>query len=577
MKDNKRNKRSIAKDREEKEYGRKSKPRSKRKLDSEVTESSDTNATVSRSGHNDLAWYTKNLALLNNAANISYANPVGQQLSRGTSLAPTFQQSFPGIAVYNLVPGPGIATGGTDPVNIAAKNIYSYIRQTNSGGKNYDPNDLMSYLLAVDEAYMLYFDAARILGVINLYNNENRYAPRTIVRALGWDYDDILSNLANFKYYINAFANKLNALPVPKLWPFYQRHAWMYGGIYADGTSSKAQLYAFAPVIARYRDDATGRLVAFTLTETSSDVVGARVTSPASARTVKSFKIATDKVFEHLINSQDVGTMGGDIKKAFGEGGLITASMVPDNYVIVPTYDEEVLSQFQNATITDGIYNVDITMDNSIDGGNVIYTPMISVKPKSLADYNGSSIGAVCSILPYQYDTIVNLNLNDPKPGDTIVATRLQCVAKRDKYKKLDATTNAWVGVESSEKITQADAYALDIEFCGTEVVSAMKIWYFASNKDGNWIAQSRDIAGCQMVLQQSLSSFLSNMDMLSKFKFHPIGHYAVYSQANNADVKFVEGGAMIEIDNYAIIQHETLGNMHSVCLLSMFDVPIQG
>lgn len=577
MKDNKRGKRSVAKDRGEKEYGKKSKSRSKRKLDSEVTESSDTNATVGRSGHNDIAWYSKNLALLNNAANISYANPVGQQLSRGTSLAPTFQDSFPGIAVYNLVPGPGVATGGTDPVNIAAKNIYSYIRQANSGGKNYDPNDLMSYLLAVDEAYMLYFDAARILGVINLYNNENRYAPRVIVRALGWDYDDILSNLANFKYYINAFANKLNALPVPKLWPFYQRHAWMYGGIYADGTSPKAQLYAFAPTIARYRDDATGKLVAFTLTELSTDVIGARVTSPAAARTVKSFKIATDKVFEHLINSQDVGTMGGDIKKAFGEGGLITASMVPDNYVIVPTYDEEVLSQFQNATITDGIYNVDITMDNSIDGGNVVYTPMLSVKPKSVSDYVGSSFKAVCKILPYQYDTIVNLSLNDPKPGDTVVATRLQCVAKRDGYKMLDGTTNAWAKAEPSEKIVQANAYALDIEFCGTEIVSAMNIWHFGFDSEGHWTPRSSTIAGCQMVIQQSLSGFLASLDMLSKFKFHPIGHYAVYSQPSGGDVKFVEGGAIAEIDNYAIIQHEVLGNMHSVCLLSMFDVPIQG
>lgn len=108
--------------------------------------------------------------------------------------------------------------------NIAAKNIYSYVRYANSGARNYEANDLMMYLLAMDSAYTFYAYLCGIYSAAKNANGANWYQPVTMVTALGADYKSVSRNLANMRAYINQFAQRLSAFYVPSQMPIYSRH-----------------------------------------------------------------------------------------------------------------------------------------------------------------------------------------------------------------------------------------------------------------------------------------------------------------------------------------------------------------
>ena len=110
---------------------------------------------------NDVSWYSKNPALLESVGKLSFGNPLGATFNLSNDqltvdLADD-EARVPGIAVINTVPGPGEGHDFTSAANIAARNIYSFVRHANSGHSNYDSVDLMLYLLAMDEAYMHYY------------------------------------------------------------------------------------------------------------------------------------------------------------------------------------------------------------------------------------------------------------------------------------------------------------------------------------------------------------------------------------------------------------------------------------
>lgn len=178
---------------------------------------------------NDISWYQKNPDLLRAAGNLSFANALGSGIdltnANCTAKLANDEQRIPGIAIVHTITGPGLSRDATSGVNIAMRNLYSFVRHANSGHSNYDPVDLMLYLLAMDEAYMVYYRAVRAYGAMFTFNTVNRYAPKALVEALGFDYEDINSNLATFRYAINAFAARINAYAVPTNMPLFKRHA----------------------------------------------------------------------------------------------------------------------------------------------------------------------------------------------------------------------------------------------------------------------------------------------------------------------------------------------------------------
>lgn len=98
-----------------------------------------------------------NPQLVKDVASLSFRTPLGSPSGLPSRSNPVGRdrRSIPGIMNLYFVPTIGSSTAGeSSAINIAAKNIYSFVRHENSGRINYDAPDLMLYLLALDSAFM---------------------------------------------------------------------------------------------------------------------------------------------------------------------------------------------------------------------------------------------------------------------------------------------------------------------------------------------------------------------------------------------------------------------------------------
>lgn len=514
---------------------------------------------------NDPEWYAHDPNLLRDAFNIPYTYPLGGKVPY-TNAVKTAQNGFPaydyvpGIAIMHLITGPGKADDINSAVNIAARDIYSFVRHANSGHSNYDPVDLMMYLLAVDEADMWYYNACRAYGVLTLYNNQNRYAPKEIVNALGFNYNDCVNHMADFRYKINAYAARLNALNVPSNFPLLKRHAWLYSSLYLDGTSAKAQIYAFAPAGYRYYNE--------TVT-TGSELTYVKIPGVGTGEggiTVDVFGTICDTLVNKLTGSEDIGIISGDILKAFSSANLIKLPTLDENYSVTPVFNEEVLSQFQNATIqcyggaslADTTWN--ITQDPTLDQGTIKFNPGF------LMDEEMAKLPTEMN--PMFENARITLMKDSPTVEDTAVATRLTTIPST--IDTSGTQPKKYLGSFGSEIAVGLMMYTLTEQgkryFIDASTYTAL---HYEKGGGDYWVYEDTYV-----------TAYMRTVTTLSQFDYAPILYYVVPNVSMPSieprETESVDVYRIQDVANYAVVTPGVLDNMHNTAILSEFSVPLK-
>lgn len=370
---------------------------------------------------NDPQWYFKSTQTLKDVASFSYSKPLGSEL-RADLVFPDYtvegqeiegvsgsMKSVPGLLALHIAPTPGIALDAQSPVNLGAQNVYNAIRYQNSGSNNdIDPQDYMLYFLAMDSLYSAWNWAKRIYGFATTYSQDNWYYPQAFFRANGVDMSDVMANLADFRGYLNLASQRIAAFCVPSTFTYMVRHSWLFSNIYKDADTTKAQVYMYVPSFF------------YTFEETTSEQGGIltpiKVTYGMSRYNPTLMKVSDiinmiDTMINNLQYSQDIGTMSGDILKAFGKSGLFTLSEVTDEYKIEPVYSKEVLTQIENSmplnceedTTDLTVFNITQDVNNNV----IKYQPVL---PHWVVQNDGK---------------FLNFHWDNPSPEDVIVATRL--------------------------------------------------------------------------------------------------------------------------------------------------------
>lgn len=485
-------------------------------------------------GFNDPSWYAASAELLRDSASLSYNNAIGVKMDLGIngylgnpSNCPGLKSS-PGIMAFKVVPGPGISKDNSSAVNVAARNIYSFVRHQNSGHANYDSPDLMLYLLAMDEIYAFYNNLKRVYGVMSSYSIKNRYMPAALVTAMGFDYDDLIHHLPELRYYINMLCNKINTLCVPSTMTYMIRHSWLFSNVYADSDDPKAQLYVFRQ--GGYRTYEEKELPAVL----KMNVLPSRIK-------YDDIRAAGDNMLSKIIESEDMNIMSGDILKAYGEGNLFRVVPVEDNYSVTPVYNEEVLMQIENMTILPSVsVNTDISYD--VDTNTIIYNPEI----------HSNSVG-------WATNRIINMHKSEVTPSDTMVATRLMVQPEKE--------------VISEENPGECSFYLTGM---GSEFVIGARIYYYDETDTNDWELKSLDF---QSVIYYEPDDYnptdLSTITMIEKFDWHPciwlIFHSGQMGRLNFHNTDLV--GYSFDLENYTIVDHLTLTKMHDTAILSEFGI----
>lgn len=388
---------------------------------------------------NDPRWYAANPQVLKDVASFPYGWPLGGEFDLG-SLADNFDvNAIPGVMAIYTAPAFGWADNPNAPVNVAARNIFTYVRHANSGSWNYNSPDLMLYLLAMDSMYSYIAWLKRLYGMCAYYSVTNRYYPKALIEANGVDFQDLQGNLNDFRGYINMLAVRAGQFVVPSSMAYTAKHEWMYSGLYTDAATDKPQTYMFVPDgffqygLTAITDSGgtiftSGELSYKKLMPKFGNLTGAPVDyavgsmTPTKLLTFQDLQAYGDALINPLLQSQDINVMCGDILKAYGDN-VHKISGITEDYTVYPAYDMEVLDQIQNATFI-GEYAAGTSITQDPTKGWLKFTPTQTYPYAFTGQYFRSP-----GFNAYWGKKIVNFQHGDVEPAATMEATRLTNIA----------------------------------------------------------------------------------------------------------------------------------------------------
>lgn len=474
------------------------------------------------SGFNDISWYAHNALLLKDAASFPFSTALGlpvKPCNLSSTQVTDLSRRLPGVMVLVMTHIPGMSSDYTSPVNMAARDIYSFVRHMNSGHSNYDSPDLMMYLLAVAECYSFFGNMLRAYGCLQYYNNYNRYLPRAICAGSGFDYDNLNSNLAQFRYYINVFAAKLKALCVPNNLDYFKRSLWLYSGEYNDDETMKGQVYMYAP-------DSFGWYDA-TQSQTGGGITYHRWGDENELVDVTDFG---DSMINALLSDEDIGIISGDIKKAYGDN-LFDLDAISSDLTLVPQYIPEVLQQIHNTQrFLNGAFKVS-------QADNIIKCEVVTTQDFEIGD----------GVTP-----ILDLMQQSPTPEDVVIATR-------------------------NTIVTRNNGGNTTVISCGDTVCNYVRIYYY--NNSGSLVNvpftgtvvkyKSVDITAAQAAIEQDT---LQHYMLASNFDYAPVTY--VFTDYVLATQACSWAGIIGNVTNYYAIGEDDLSRLHEMVLLSLFNVP---
>ena len=554
-----------------------------------------------KSRPNDWRWYAQNEQLLKDTASLPYSWPLGTKLNMGSVAGEFNKGSLPGIMAIFTSPSFGYSDNPNSPINVAARNIYSYVRHANAGHANYDAPDLMLYLCAMDSIYSYLSYLKRIYGVAMTYSYTNRYYPKAMLTAMNVNFDDVQNHLADFRAFINSFAVKVGSMCIPASMSFMAKHMWMYEGYYSDSNQDKAQTYLFVPAgFFKYTldKDGAGMLAYSKMQFQSGRPLQMRYVTDGLLYTVDQLIEYANTLLGPVLSSEDMNIMSGDILKAFGPSNIYTVSGISEDYVVLPTYSEEVLDQIQNAVLigeyanpTAGAKSADV-FDGKTYGlhqdatkGYLIFTP----------GFMGYYIGEDTEDPGQDWmfaNKFINFEHGNVGPENTMEATRLSNIA------------TAYTEYTDSSVLDSDYAGFFTIQSIGSEVAHFARVYNYVLN-GSSWTLRFYNFSAVNLYmidfgdgtdvtaqgykdLMDIAVSSIQNVNLIiqliSQFNRHPGYVLTSYATSEVAGASAVQkrsygrlNGVHEDINYYSIVDESNLRVMSETALLSQFNITQYG
>lgn len=573
-----------------------------------------------RDSNNDWTWYAFNPALIRDTASYPFGVPLGTKLN--TSQANIDDASVPGVMAFYTMPTFGQSLDAMSPLNMASRDIYSFIRHANSGAANYDSPDLMIYLGAMDSIYAYLEFLKRVYGVARGYMATNRYYPQALLTAMGIDYDDVMAHQADFRAFINSYAPRVASYCIPSGMSFMARHMWMYSHIFIDSDTDKAQSYFYTPAA----------FYSFTLDEEGKGMLEYVPFGPTNnwdvghLLSVKELQEYAMRLADGIADNQDFNIMSGDILKAYGANGIYVPQQVPEAYIVLPDYNAEVASQFENITLvglptpwdpTDPAYNEFLTRaaltqiitqnDNQGINGYLQYNPSFlphTTVPSSIL--TTAQLGELA--VPYTANRILNMHHGDVKPEEVMVASRLMQSGVASVEKVIGSSNNivsvtypsmgsdvalgarifTYVFNSKGGRVLHRSAFMTTTLYCETSSVSIsnpitdMMATSYINQMQGQ-LAQATVETQTAINFINEITSQLSNFDWHPQFQVMVINTQNTWTNMENqwgidaSAVVTQPYGILVDMDNYTVLTRDNLQRMSEAALLAQFSIPASG
>lgn len=500
--------------------------------------------------YNDVSWYAKNAQMLTDAASFSYNTPLGTFIKGadvfGGAVNTNSGFNVPGLMTLELVPTIGISKDSASPANLAAQNIYSFVRYRNSGAKNYDQADLFLYLLAMDSIYSFWNWCKRAYGLLNTYSQKNKYMPRSYFIAMGLDFDDFIANIADFRLWLNQAAAEISAFCVPAVMPYFIRHSWLYSNVYKDSDSDKAQQYMFNPACF-YLYDETGSQYGGRLVPQWINTFSGISTITTASLKLSELQAYYRNLISAIAYSEDIGVMSGDILKAYEQGNLFKLEPVMPDYTVLPVYNEEVLNQIHNSTLHR------IAHGNKIDDLTTDQVQQVNDSFMITQDPNTGFL-KYDPILKQSYfpqkKAFINMPWDNVTPANTMVGTRLTDLVRNTDDIKTTLFQSTKFNSLGSDFVS--GRYVLSIGLTGAYGISDLNPSYsFAGGA-------------------AAVSLHIKHLVQISQFDWHPL--VPIFSKDSGDN--YTCQGFLGDVNNFTYMDEYSLDQLHTTAIMSLFNVP---
>nr|UVJ88920.1 putative capsid protein [Picobirnavirus sp.] len=520
----------------------------------------------SNDGKNDVAWYARDPRLVLDAARIPWNKPFGSMIdvdTYNTNITSKLsidsgatKMSVPGICTVHLKPSFGSNTVQTDPLNVCANALYTHVRVAASGRKNYDPSDLMMYVASFADIYSFLVWCERMYYAAYMYSQRNYYYGKRMLEAEGVNPQQIVTNLANFRYWINSIINRISSYALPGDITVFQRRVFLYSNWYIENASGnmKDQLYQFTPD-GFYRFDFN-----------SNNGAGKLAYTPINRSNLYNNTIAYlsnyfDTLMQNVTGDEDFGLMSGDIIKAYGTN-LIRLNQINEEGELLPVYDPYVLSQFKNAAIADVIRGNSGAVIAGIFTAGDVEQDISDGLIKSFEVLDPTVSSNRDAIFAIHTPLICSTEMADPDVGDVLELTRLKI------------SDGGWYSENGVPKYQMLKT--------GTEIAVKCTITYqmesLVSSYSKRWVDQSFAsnfvfIDSDDPTVPPKINSWV--VSFIQAFKYAPIMflvHEAYESVQGTYTLNTWVPAA--NLDNNTSIGSSEMNRIHEVALLSLFYVP---
>lgn len=488
---------------------------------------------------NDPKWYDKNARLVADASKIPFANQLGavvdtyQPQGGGADMGYVEASYAPGIMSLYMVNVPGIASKSSDGPNLAAAGLFQFIRKNLSTVATYAPADTMIYVLALDEIYSMYSNILRAFGIVNAYSAINLYMPDALLAA-GYGFDTAAVN--EFKRNINVYRSRFNnliykasTLYLPTDFSITSRHAWLYSNYFTDSTSLKAQIYVHRMGVYHI------------LNETISEE-GSYLETKSSPTNMEALLNIFSNMIDAVRNSDSMLRIAADMRRAFEGRAQWKLAYCDEAYMVLPTYDELVVSQIHNSTIVSenvmsGSNMKQWDISQSVTRNTITFSPHFVFAAATDSD-------AMVGLIPAMSGKIIDMHKDEVTSDDILEATRGMVTM----YAAKDIVDNTY------------DCYVMS---CGADVCYAAMIYQM--NAAG---AYDR----CAFV--GNVLNFTSPMNWAKIF--------AQYIAFKNCPQLFASMDStmpkklqcILELDNYTTVPNSTIERMNDNIICSMWSIP---
>jgi hypothetical protein len=387
----------------------------------------------------------------------------------------------------------------------------------------------MMLMLAMDSAYMWHYLLTRLYGTLNLYSAENRFYPKCIVHAQGFDFDSCKNNMNNLEFVINRFSKVLNSLYIPKFNVFL-RHQWCCENYFLDDNSAKAQTYLFKPAGLHFLQEATTESTTFgDLIYVPWSQLGS--SSSPNYLTYADIVEVCDRFTDILQYSSDVALISGDVKKAYDVSNCMSVPSITSDFTKLPVVDDIVLSMIHNMSIMDYSYvrDEDLNITQKLDPMGFFY-----VTWDPLAHYNerfpdtyASKFSKACNIS----NRILNYYVDNPST---------ELITESTRFTSISNTGSQWAH--------------------GTELVINQRVFNYS-------------VPNNQVIFNsfKQISTDNSSLALCSAFKSYPLQLRYNVNTTNNTITSYAIFG---ELDNYTVVSYDQLLKLHEAAVLSEWDVP---